>query len=173
MIVESQAAVFSATSDGTTILARPFINSLTNVPEAAFVAIPSSSSIPGSAGTVTAHASSGNFYEAHLDLTEKITDLGWVRLDTLLGYRFYRYDEGLIIQQTLFPFQRAVTGTKIVNSDNFQTKNEFNGGDFGMRPSSSWETCPWASSASWVSATFTVRWTSRAARWSSFPPPHR
>ena len=133
MIVESQAAVFSATSDGTTILARPFINSLTNVPEAAFVAIPSSSSIPGSAGTVTAHASSGNFYEAHLDLTEKITDLGWVRLDTLLGYRFYRYDEGLIIQQTLFPFQRAVTGTKIVNSDNFQTKNEFNGGDFGMR----------------------------------------
>jgi hypothetical protein len=138
MVLESQSAVFGATSDGSTILAQPFINALTGLPTAQFVAIPSSTGNPGSAGTADARASSGNFYETHVDLTEKITDLGWVRVDALLGYRFFRYDEGLFLQQTMYPFSRFVTGTKIVGQDTIETKNEFNGGDFGFRTQFVW-----------------------------------
>jgi len=82
-------------------------------------------------------ASSGNFYETHIDLTENVLVLGWLRWESLLGYRFYRYDEGLRIRQN------------IVNSPNFVAGHDFclktilrpqrvHGGDFGFRTLLSW-----------------------------------
>src|SRR5262249_48719314 len=125
MTLESQSSGFPAASDGSTILARPFLDVTTGSAASSLIAFPGTS-----AGAVAARASSGEFYEAHVDLTENVIDCGWFRLDSLLGYRFYRYDEGLRIRQTVTNNPFFTAGTVFASQDAFQTQNEFHGGDF-------------------------------------------
>lgn len=135
MMLESQSTFFSATSDTDPILARPFTNALTGAPEAVLVAFPGSST-----GAIDIHARSGNFYEGHLDFTAAICDCEWVQLTALLGYRFYRYDEGLIIRQAVFPTGPLfIPGTSILSVDDFGTQNEFHGLDMGWRVRFLWQ----------------------------------
>jgi hypothetical protein len=127
-VLESQATLFSASSDGSTILARPFFN-ITHGQDSSLIAFPGVSS-----GNVDVKAASGNFYEGHVDLTETFADNGWLRLESILGYRFYHYDEGLRIRQTVNPLGAAfVQGTQVASQDDFNTRNAFNGGDLGLR----------------------------------------
>lgn len=134
MIMESQSTLFSASSTGTPILAQPFFNAATNAQDAILVAFPGSTS-----GTIDVRASSGNFYEAHIDLSENVLEASWVRVDALLGYRFYRYDEGLSIRQVRTPTNPLfVPGTQIATDDEFTAENEFHGGDFGARAKFYW-----------------------------------
>jgi hypothetical protein len=129
MMIENQASGFAGVSDGSTILARPFIDANTNTPQAALIAFPGSSG-----GGVAARIRSGDFYDGHIDLMENVFNLGWVRFDSLFGYRFYRYDEGLRVRQTVLPTGVGVaTGSQIDAVDNFSAQNEFHGGDFGFR----------------------------------------
>src|SRR5262249_41370877 len=128
MMFESQATIFSESSTGTPILARPFTNAATTLPDSVVVAF------PGSPGAIEARDNSGNFYEMHLDLSERICGCRWFRLDGILGYRFFRYDEGLRIQQTTSPTGAAFApGTRISATDSFVAENEFNGFDLGFR----------------------------------------
>jgi len=128
-VFESQAAIFSESSTGTPILARPFTNAVTGLADSVVIAFPGSSS-----GSVVVHDASGNFYETHLDLSERICGCDWFRLDGLVGYRFYRYDEGLRIQQITSPMGGAfAAGTKITATDSFVAQNEFNAFDLGLR----------------------------------------
>jgi hypothetical protein len=128
MMLESQAQAFAAASGGTPILARPFINSNTAQPASLLVAFPGSST-----GTVSARARSGEFYDAHFDLTENVIDTGWVRLDSLFGYRFYRYDEGLRIRQSIANNPLFAPGTQFAGEDDFATQNIYHGADLGFR----------------------------------------
>jgi hypothetical protein len=135
MMLGSQTALFAAQSDGSTILARPFRDATTDTVQAALIAFPGSS-----AGTVDVRASSGNLYEFHIDLTENIVDAGWLRVNGLVGYRFYRYDEFLRIRQNIAPTGAAfVPGTQIASEDSFSTHNSFNGCDLGFRTQFLWE----------------------------------
>jgi hypothetical protein len=135
MVLESQSTLFSAASNGNPIIARPFIDANTNTSQAVLVAFPGTST-----GGVDIRASSGNFYEAHFDFTENFLDKGWVRGNALLGYRFFRYNEGLHIRQTLSPSDPSFAlGTQIVAVDDFNTRNEFHGGDLGLRFQFFWE----------------------------------
>jgi hypothetical protein len=59
-----------------------------------------------------------------------------VRLDALGGFRFFRLDEGLAVSSTSIagpgaPFPIPIGFTRIV-SDNFNTVNQFYGGEFGI-----------------------------------------
>jgi hypothetical protein len=134
MMMESQATGFAASSDGSTILARPFRDVLNNLNDSLLVAFPGSS-----AGSVAASARSGDYYDFHLDLTENVLDTGWFRLDSLLGYRFYRYDEGVRIRHTISNNPSFAAGTVLTAEDDFTAINEFHGGDFGFRSHFSWE----------------------------------
>jgi hypothetical protein len=135
MVLESQATIFSASSTGTPILARPFFNASTNQQDSLLVAFPGSST-----GRIDIRAASGNLYEAHIDLTEKIVDCGGVRVNSLFGYRFYRYDEGLRIVEVMNPTNPLfASGTQITSVDSFTTSNTFHGGDFGLRTQYSWQ----------------------------------
>jgi Putative beta barrel porin-7 (BBP7) len=128
-VLESQSTFFATSSSGTPILARPFTNAVTGVPASVVIAFPGSSS-----GSVAARDSSGNFYETHFDMTERICGNDRLRLDAIAGYRFFRYDEGLRVQQTTMPTGGAiVSGTQIAATDSFVSKNEFNGFDLGLR----------------------------------------
>ena len=134
MVLESQATIFTASSTGTPILARPFFDASTNQQNSLLVAFPNSST-----GSIAIRASSGNLYEAHIDLTENIVSSGGFRLNSLLGYRFYRYDEGLHIQEVMNPTsQLFAQGTQITSIDSFTTSNTFHGGDLGLRWQYTW-----------------------------------
>jgi hypothetical protein len=128
MMLESQATLFAASSSGTPILARPFFNTSTGAQDAALIAFPGSSS-----GAIAARAASGNFYEAHVDLTGNLLSTESCRVDSIFGYRFYRYDEGLSIQQSITNSPTFVPGTQFLGRDDFATKNEYHGGDLGFR----------------------------------------
>ncbi len=135
LMMENRAALFSNASTDGTILARPFFDANTALPQAVLVAFPGSSN-----GSIDIRAASGNFYSAHFDLTEKALDLGWFRLNSLLGYRFYRYDENLRIQQTLTPTDPAfIPGTQVATNDNFGVRNQFHGLDLGFRSQFNWQ----------------------------------
>lgn len=137
MMTESRSALFSASSNDGTILARPFINANTSVPKAVLVAFPGSSD-----GSIDVRANSGNFYSFHLDLCETAYDVGWFRLTSLFGYRYYRYDEAIRIGQVIIPTAANIfpfpVGTQIATNDNFNTRNSFNGLDMGFRSQFFW-----------------------------------
>jgi hypothetical protein len=135
MMIGSQATSFSADSNQFPILARPFANAETVVNASQLIAYPGNST-----GSVAARASSDALYESHFDLSEKALDLGWFRLDALIGYRFYSYGEGLHIQQTLVPGanQPFAPGTQAVSVDDFNTSNIFQGVDMGLRAQFYW-----------------------------------
>ena len=131
MVVESEATLFAASSNpgSLAILARPFTNALNNQQQAVLIAFPGMST-----GSIDIRASSGNFYEAHLGITENFAECCGFRLDSLLGYRFYRYDEGLRIRQTVSPQgPNFIPGTQLVSFDDFSAENQFHGCDLGLR----------------------------------------
>jgi len=128
LLLESEASGFAASSTGTPILARPFFNATTGLPEAALIAFPGSS-----AGSIAARASSGNLYGANVAFTENVCDKEWFRLDSIFGYRFYRYDEGLRVAETLTNNSAFAPGTQFSSFDSFAAENEFHGADFGLR----------------------------------------
>lgn len=136
MMLESQSTIFQSSSSGTPILARPYTDATTGLPQAVLVAFPNSSS-----GGIGVRASSGNFMDAHIGAMERLLDTGSFRLFPIFGYRFFRYDEGLSVRQTLAPASPSfVPGTTINSGDDFNTKNEFHGGDFGLQTQLVWRT---------------------------------
>lgn len=129
MMVESNATNFSDVSNGSTIIARPFVNALTGLQDSVLIAYPGSR-----AGSIDVQATSGNFYQAHVDFADNLCNTPWMRLDCLLGYRFFRYDDGLRIRQVIMPTSGPFEpGTQIVSTDNFSAQNEFHGCDLGLR----------------------------------------
>jgi hypothetical protein len=135
MFAGGDTSSFSLSSNGTTILARPFVDATTNLQSSNLIAFPGNSS-----GSVSVTASSDNFYEAHIDFTEELLDTGSSRHTLLLGYRFYRYDEGLHIQQNIAPTNpNFVLGTQLATSDSFVSQNQFHGVDVGLRSEWFWQ----------------------------------
>jgi hypothetical protein len=129
-LVESRADLFSASSDGSLILARPFLDASKTpaVPTSNLIAFPGLST-----GSVAVSANSGMFYGAHLDLQEAILENQNFRLKSLAGYRFLRFDDGLEIQQTLFPTGPGFfPGTRLDAMDAFAAHNTFHGGEIGL-----------------------------------------
>lgn len=125
-VIESRSAGINATSDGSRILARPFVNALTGQPDAILVAFPDAN-----AGDVSIRNLSGNFYEAHVTVAKTIPCTSF---DALIGYRFFRYDEALTMRQRLRPIGLgAAFASEVDNRDEFSARNEFHGLDLGVR----------------------------------------
>src|SRR5262249_32333913 len=126
-LLESNATIFGGASDGTTILARPFLSALDNSSQSALIAFPGSSS-----WSIVVRAEPCTLSSPHRDFVEKFYD-GPFRAEALLGYRYYRYDEGLNVQQLITPTAAPfVPGTQIATFDDFVTHNEFHGADLGL-----------------------------------------
>jgi hypothetical protein len=129
LMLGSRAVDFSATSDGNTILARPYRNATSGAQEAVLIAFPGVSS-----GQVDFRVASGNFYNGTAGLFETFCNTGTVRLDSLLGYRFYRYDEAFRARQSVTVTDpNFVAGTQIFTRDDFNAQNEFHGVEIGLR----------------------------------------
>jgi opacity protein-like surface antigen len=133
--ISGESTNFSASSSTFPILARPYIDASNFTPQAVLVAFPGAST-----GSIAAQATSDSFVQAHLDLAARLLDDGGpLRATALLGYSFFHYSEALHVQQTIVPTPPAFQpGTQFSATDDFTTRNQFNGFDFGLRPQYSW-----------------------------------
>ena len=59
----------------------------------------------------------------------------WGRIDTVVGYRFFRFDESLTIRESLTSVETSgvvPVDTTIDLADRFATRNRFHGAEFGL-----------------------------------------
>jgi hypothetical protein len=116
---------FSASSDGSTILARPFFNAFLGVDDALLIAFPGLA-----AGSVSAQASTQNIFG-----TEAFTEImmhrdACRRVDLVLGYQFMRLDDSL---QVVSSHTLLLNNLNFNIRDRFRAYNEFHGGEIGLR----------------------------------------
>jgi hypothetical protein len=133
-LLSSASSIFSGSSGGTPILARPYIDATTGAPQAVLVAFPGVTN-----GTLAIGASSGNLFSMNIDLVERNYESDWYRINTLFGYRYYSYNENIRMQQILYPTEASFApGTTVISNDHFGTRNIFNGVDLGARQDFVW-----------------------------------
>jgi hypothetical protein len=131
LMLETKAAAFAATSSGSPILARPFIDANTMDNSAVRVAFPGEFSGSVSVDpTTTGLIGTGFLFRGNLLCGANY------RVDVLGGYRFLRFADRLDISQdqTALPGNTdlLIAGTHILAADQFSTKNNFNGLDLGL-----------------------------------------
>jgi hypothetical protein len=129
-MLESQAALFFANSQGNPIIARPFFDVSANGPSSQIVAFPGVSS-----GSITVSDRSNNFYGAHFDLQEVLCAGDGYRLLPLVGYRFLRSSDQLNADTNIVSAGAAgvVPGTRILTSDRFKATNDLHAANIGLR----------------------------------------
>jgi len=147
---------FSATSiftdgiqPGDQILARPFYNVNPNLPQpredSLLVAFPNPyifNQIPGTLDGSIDIKTTSNIQSAGALLRKLI----WMdftsrcRLDLLLGYRFFRLNDSVIIDDdsTFYPDGGIVAPINFRANDTFSSKNIFNGGELGLKAQKYW-----------------------------------
>ncbi len=116
---------FSASSDGSTILARPFFNAFLGVDDALLIGF-----LGVAAGSVSARATTQNIFG-----TEAFTEImmhrdACRRVDLVLGYQFLRLDDSL---QVVSSHTLLLNNLNFNIRDRFRAYNEFHGGEIGLR----------------------------------------
>jgi len=136
---------FSSGDPNAIILARPFVNYDPSLVEptndAAIVAFPDGFQIgQGSTGTLDGSIdvrTTSNVQSAGALLRKLV----WIdftmqrRLDLLLGYRFFRVDDSVTINDssTYIPTTGVIPEVTLTSQDQFSSRNFFNGGEIGMK----------------------------------------
>ena len=123
---------FYAQSVGTPlspILARPFFNVLSGQQDSQLVAF------PGILEGDVQVATSSEMHSLALLLRRNVWQECRNRVDLVGGYRYFRYREGLTVQEHLNVTESGgpvATGTTFDILDSFATENDFHGGEFGL-----------------------------------------
>jgi hypothetical protein len=125
-------------STGSPILARPLINAITGVEDAQLIAFPELADGQLRVGT------SSDLYSAAALVRQAWLAGECAQWDLLGGYRYFRYQEGLNVEESLVsrdPGGLIPVGTQIDVWDGFRTANDFHGGEFGLE--AALERGPW------------------------------
>ncbi|HXD86527.1 MAG TPA: BBP7 family outer membrane beta-barrel protein [Urbifossiella sp.] len=127
--LQNSANAFAASSDGSQIIARPFVNALTGRPDAALV------SFPGLvAGSLTARAEN-QVIGGGINGIGNILGGSSGRVDFLIGYRYLNVSDEVHLREdaTALTGQGAFApGLQLQSSDRFATANNFHGGLIGL-----------------------------------------
>jgi hypothetical protein len=121
---------FNQTSTGDPILARPFFNLRTSLQDSVVVAYPNQVT-----GTISGSETSnflGAGIRATYNLTCKQTCNYFCRIDAVVGYRYLRLRENLVIDSTAMNLASTAVQPTLAVHDSFSTANNFNGADLGM-----------------------------------------
>lgn len=122
---------YFAASDGSTILAQPFINTTTGLQDAQVVGFPANG-IFGATGSVGVHSTSeivgGDFYLRAICCR----DCSW-GIDYIAGYQYSRVNESLIVRSDATITSGVNTGLNQTQQDIFDAKNQFHGLMIGMK----------------------------------------
>ncbi|WP_231603416.1 BBP7 family outer membrane beta-barrel protein [Neorhodopirellula pilleata] len=103
-------------------------------PNAVIVAFPNTAENAGRFGSVNVSASS-NVYGADVSVRQFWTGGLGTTYDVLYGYQFMRLDEDLSLQTSSTITQQQLpleVGNNLTSLDEFDTRNEFHGGQFGL-----------------------------------------
>ncbi|MEX0676997.1 MAG: BBP7 family outer membrane beta-barrel protein [Pirellulales bacterium] len=153
LALEEQNTLFDAVSDfsggdpNAQILARPFFNVdpilITPTEDAAIVAFPAGFTLGPGTGTLDG--------SIHIRTTSNLQSAGgllrrlvWIdftmqrRLDWILGYRFFRIDDSVTINDasTFIPSAGPIPLTEFTSQDQFSASNQFHGGEIGLKAQS-------------------------------------
>jgi hypothetical protein len=135
-MLETRATQFSAISNGSTILARPFINANNGQPQSQLIGFPGLV-----AGQVNATDTSTGLLGAGAWLRQNLCSnpcgCNPYRLDALIGYRYLRLTDNLSITEDLVSTNPnnpnfVPLGTTLTVNDRFATENNFQGLDLGL-----------------------------------------
>jgi Putative beta barrel porin-7 (BBP7) len=140
---------FSGGDPNAQILARPFFNVDPNLitprQDSLIVAFPAGFVIGNGAGTGTLDGGINIRTTSNLQSAGGLMrKLVWIdftmqrRVDLLLGYRFFRIDDSVIVndQSTFIPSSGVVPQTEFTSQDVFSSRNEFHGGEIGLKAQS-------------------------------------
>ena len=139
----------STTSNGNPLLFRPFIDVVRNIPSVELVAVSNAAGVSFLAGNFTTENSS-SFWGGDFNLRTNLASGPCFFLDATAGFRYLRLDdtlnmnENLRVVNTFFDPTRGIVvpaGTTFLVNDNFQTKNQFYGGQLGL--SGEYRRGPW------------------------------
>ncbi len=123
-----EATRFRATSDGTPILARPFFNIVTGVQDARLIAFEPP---PGVTGSIAVDATT-ELQGVEVLLRRALFRRCDVQTDVVFGYRFNRLNDDLLIGESSVSTDPFSLGTTFDLFDQFDTRNEFHGGELGV-----------------------------------------
>jgi hypothetical protein len=135
MLLDSSKNSFGAASNGNPILARPYISAISNSEVSSLIAFPGVST-----GSIQVIDAGHTFFGTNVDFRANFLCSNWYRVDSLFGYRNLHYQEDLTIFENVQPTSAQFrAGTNIQSTDQFFTRNEFNGADLGLRAEFFWE----------------------------------
>jgi len=130
LFVGSSSDAFTASSNGSPLLARPFFNVLSGQQDANLIAAPDIV-----IGSVNVN-SSRQIYGAEVNFREALFADCCRRIDVVAGYRFFHIEEGLQVatdSTSIDPNNPTVeVGTNFSITDAFNTRNNFHGGQLGL-----------------------------------------
>lgn len=138
---------FSGGDPNARILARPFLNVdpslISPTEDAAIIAFPNGFVLGPGTGTLDGSVNvrtTSNLQSAGALMRRLV----WIdftmqrRLDLLLGYRFFRIDDSVTIDDdsTFVPSAGPIPMTEFVSRDVFSSRNQFHGGEIGLKAQS-------------------------------------
>src|SRR5262249_36492422 len=135
-ILEKGEADLGATSNGSIVLARPFINAATRAPDSLLIASPGLAS-----GAIDVHSSS-QLYGTELNLLVNAARGCACGVNLLGGFRYVNLEEDLDVTQStllLAPGGRSFggmglpAGSRLAILDSLDTRNQFYGGQVGLQ----------------------------------------
>ena len=136
MSLANETTRFSAPDANRSILARPFFNQATDAQDARLIAFPGV--VDGSLNIDL--STDFQSAEALYRWTAQRSKCG--RMEYLLGYRFAELDDGITIAESTLSLAGATAGTSFDLLDQFDSKNTFHGGQFGIA-------CQWQPNRCW------------------------
>jgi hypothetical protein len=135
---------YDIASGGAPLLARPFFNDnpAVNAEDSELIANPAIASLPGLiplAGSMHIRQST-ELWGTDASAVWNLRQGCWGRLDLLAGFRYLQLKEELDITENLMvPFTSStVPGESILVHDHFATRNQFYGGQVGLRADLNW-----------------------------------
>jgi len=128
LMLEHSGAPFAASSDGSSILTRPFFNVTTGLRDTQLVSFPG---IVAGTGTVRA---GNNVIGGGISYLHNLCCDPCGRTDLILGYRYLNVSDTVEITENLIalPGSNVPAGTNFVIQDSFKTSNNFHGAVIGL-----------------------------------------
>ncbi|MCA9266448.1 MAG: BBP7 family outer membrane beta-barrel protein [Planctomycetales bacterium] len=127
LFLEEETTRFSASADDATIIARPFLNTVTNQEISRLIVFPNLVD-----GTVSVQAET-SFQAAEALIRRVAVETSESQIDYLLGYRYAGLKGRLAITESTTGLADPVDGVEIDLFDRFHTDNDFHGGQLGLR----------------------------------------
>jgi hypothetical protein len=125
LFLGNESTEFSASSGGTPILAEPFTDAVSGMPNASLIAFPGTDSGSTAINETTRLFGTGAAYRREL-----CSSCAFGSVSAFVGYRYLRLRDGLAINNSVSPI--FLPGSAITVADQFNTTNNFHGLDLGL-----------------------------------------